>query len=329
MLNKILTALIVASLSLTPLFSFGQAVPTTLANELNVEINPTYPRPNGQVSVVLSMYTENLDSATITWYKDGKSVLSGKGEKRYSFEAGAAGEETRIEIRVTLLSGASFSKSFTISPTSVDLIWEANSYTPPFYRGKALHSSQGALKIVAMPEFISGNRRISPQNLIYEWSNDVSAYQSQSGYGKNVLVLNGSILGKSERVRVLVKDPSSNLTASASITINPKTPEIIFYENSPYYGHIFDRALTQEFELKSEEVQISSAPYYFSKENLGLLKYEWRLNGQSAPSLFGSRTAIFRKPEENRGRSSISLRIENTDRILQQAEGSLVMKFDN
>lgn len=323
--------IVIVSLVILPTITFAQTVniPFALSNELNVEIIPTYPSPNEVIFINLTLYTDDLNSADITWFQNGKNVLSGKGETRYNFRTGNIGEETKIEIVIKLLSGISFTKVFTLTPAGVDLVWEAESYVPPFYKGKALHPRQGVLKIVATPDFVKGGRRISPQNLIYEWSNDVEAYQNQSGYGKNVLILNGSLLGKSESVEVLVRDPVNNLVAQKFIDISPVDPEIVFYENSPYYGHIFDLAVTGTFNLKTEEVQVLATPYYFTKKDSGLLKYEWRLNGQSVPNLFGSRTAVFRKPEDKAGKSTVSLRIENQNRILQQANGGLTINFDN
>lgn len=323
--------ILVVSLLVLPMISFGQTIniPFALSNELNVAISPTYPSPNETVFVNLTLYTEDLNSADIEWYQNGKKVLSGKGETKFNFETGNIGEETKIEIKITLLSGVSFSKTFTLNPAGVDLVWEAISYVPPFYKGKALHSRQGVFKIVATPNFVKGGKRVLPQNLVYEWSNDVEVYQSQSGYGKNVIILDGSLLGKSESIEVLVTDPVNNFVAKNFVDIAPVNPEIIFYENNPYYGHIFDSAVTNTFNLKTDEVQVLAAPYYFTKNDSGLLKYEWRLNGQLVQNLFGSRTAVFKKPEDKTGKSTISLRVENANRILQQADGKLTINFEN
>ena len=216
-LTKILVAVGVGVVVL-PLISLAQInvnVPFALSNELGVEIIPNYPRPNEPVFINLTLYTDDLNSADIGWYKNDKLVLNGKGKVNYSFVAGNVGEETKIEIRIKLLSGTSFSKSFTLNPASIDLVWEANSYVPPFYKGKALHSRQGNLKIVAMPEFVKNGKRTAPENLVYEWSNGVDVYQSQNGYGKSVLILNGSILGQTDKIEVLVTDPVNNLVAEA------------------------------------------------------------------------------------------------------------------
>jgi hypothetical protein len=333
MLGKFIkiSVIIGVGMAILPVISLAQMnlnMSSTLSSELGVEIVPNYPRPNETVFINLSLYTDDLNSANITWYNNGKNVLSGKGETRYSFTTGPIGTESKIEIRVSLLSGVSFSKIINLNPASVDLIWEADSYVPPFYKGKALHPMQGSLKVAAMPEFIKNGRRISASNLVYQWSNGINVYQSQSGYGKSTIILNGSILGRSENMEVLVTDPVNNLVAQGFVNISPIDPEIVFYENSPYYGHLFDSAVTGTLNLKTEEIQILVAPYYFSKESAGGLKYEWRLNSQIIPDLSGSRTAIFRKPEEETGQSVISLRIENINRILQQANNDLTMNFE-
>lgn len=330
-LKKCFFALIASAISVLPLVSHAQFDTNTsfaLQNELGIEIIPDYPRPNEVVYVNLSMYTESLDSSDIAWYRDGKLATSGKGLTKYSFRMGQAGENVTIEIRVRLLSGATFSKSIILNPASVDIIWEANSYVPPFYKGRALHPIQGSLKLVAMPEFFKNGTRISPQNLIYQWSNGINAYQDQSGYGKNVVVVNGSLFGRTEKIEVLVTDPINNLVAQGFVDIDPVDPQIVFYQIDPYYGHIFDKAVFGSFNLKSDEVQVLAAPYYFSKEKPGLLQYNWMLNGTSVDDLLGSRTAIFKKPEDKTGGSSnIVLRMENSNRILQSTESSLMINF--
>jgi hypothetical protein len=327
---KILTISVVGIVFL-PIISLAQTTNTShaLTNELGVNVLPTYPKPNDTVSINLTLYTDDLNSANINWYKDGKEVLSGKGETTYSFKTGPAGTENKITIDVSLLSGASFSKTLTLNPVSVDLVWEANSYVPPFYKGKALHPRQGSLKLVAIPEFIKNGKRISSANLIYQWSNGLDVYQSQSGYGKNVVTIDGSLLGKEEKIKVSVTDPITNLVAQGSINITPVDPEIIFYENDPYYGNIFDSAVTGAYSLKTDEVQILAAPFYFTKESGDALTYLWQLNGQTISNLAGSLTAVFRRPEDKTtGTSNVSLQIDNANKILQQANNNLMISFE-
>lgn len=328
-LKKILTAFIF--LSFLPVLTYGQTnlnFASTMSDELAIEMIPTYPRPNENVYINLAMYTADLNSAEIFWYKDGKLELSGKGEVRYSFKTGAAGKETNIEIRVVLQEGQSFNRQVKVTPASVDLVWEANSYTPPFYKGKAMHGRQGLLKIVAMPNFIKNGSVIDPKTLIYEWSNGLNAYQSQSGYGKNILLINGSVLGQEDRIELLVRDPASNMVTNGFLTISPIDPELVFYEKNPFYGYIFEKSLGSNVTMKGEELEVWTAPYNLSNENSRNLRYEWRLNGSVAPELSNSRSAVFRRPEEGSGNSSVSLKIENLNRILQYVENTLMIKFE-
>lgn len=332
MLSKFIKFLSLASfcamlLPVTSLAQTGVDLQFALSHELNVEVSPTYPRPNSNVSINLTLYTADLNSAEITWVQDGKVALKGIGKTSYSFKTGLVGTETKIEIKIGLLDGTTFTKTLAFNPASIDLVWEANSYVPPFYKGKALYPKQGTIKVVALPEFVTKTKRLSPENLIYSWSNEVESFQDQSGYGKNVLVLNGSLLGKDENIRVLVTDPVNNLAAQGFLTIKPIDPEIVFYENSPYYGNLFDMVIANPFNLNTGEVQILAAPYYFTKESS--IKYEWHLNGEIVPGLADLMTAIFKKPQEGTGQSIVSLQVTNPNRLLQSADASLMMNFEN
>lgn len=303
-------------------------VPFSLPDELETEIIPNYPKPGEMVWINLSMYTADLDSADIAWYRNGKQELLGKGLKQYSFRNAESGKTTNIEIRVRLQNGTSFSKKLSFAPASIDLVWEADSYVPPFYQGKALHPRQGKVKVVAIPDFVLDGKRIKAEKLIYEWSDGLQVYQSQSGYGRNVLFLNGSILGSSEEVEVLVRDPESNLVAQAFLSIPTTDPEIVFYQNDSYYGFIFDQALRGQTELTSQEIEVFVSPLFITKELGSALQYNWRLNGQAVPELQGSRTAIFRKPENSAGQSNIRVEVKNDKKILQFADSSLTINFD-
>lgn len=324
-------------LGLIPTIVFAQfnlnniniSTPHALESELGVELIPTYPGPNQLVGVILTMYTEDLDSADIAWFENGKQVIIGRGIKQFSFITGEAGKKTEIEIRVRLQNGTIFTKKFSINPAGVDLLWEANTYTPPFYQGKALHSRQGQLKIVAMPNFQIDGKTLEPEKLIYEWSDGFEAYQSQSGYGRNVLILNGNILGKTQEIELFVRDPITNTSSNTSIEILPSDPEIIFYENDPFYGYNFEKALIQTIDMgKKEEVQVFASAFFFSKENGANIQYKWRLNGKNAPELENSKTVVFRRPEKEQGVANIKLEIENLNRVLQFANTNLNIKFD-
>ncbi len=297
-----------------------------LQSELNVEVIPTYPKPNSTVFIQLEMYSEDLDKAEITWNQDNKIFVKENGRKTYSFNSGPSGTETNIEVRVKLANGKTFYKSMKIKPVGVDLIWQSDSYVPPFFKGKALHPKQGNLTIVAMPDFTDSKGDLIPkEKLIYKWSDGTNAFDSQSGYGKNVLRIEGSLLGRTDRVEVLVTSPTESGAAFGIIEIPTTEPEVLFYEISPFYGPILNRAIPRNLDLSGEEVEIMAAPFYTSLNNTATLS--WRLNGARSGDLANSRTVIFRKPEGVSGSSRIDFSVENLSKILQQPRGSFNINF--
>ncbi len=315
---------------LYPVLAFAQinnSVPFSFEDDLQVEVVPSYPKPNEIVWLNLAIYTTDLDSADIGWYRNGKQEVLGKGLKQYSFRNGNAGETTSIEIRVRLQDGTVFSKKLSFAPAEVDLLWEADSYVPPFYRGKALHPRQGKLRVVAMPNFTTNGKVVPASKLIYEWSDGMQVYQSQSGYGRNVLSLNGSILGSTEQIQLTVRDPNSSLIAQSFLDVPTTDPELLFYRNDPYYGLLLDNAITEPIALTSQEVEVFASPFYITKELGSALKYNWTLNGQVVPELSNSRTAIFRKPESGSGRSDVRVEVKNENKILQFTDSRITINF--
>lgn len=328
MYRKIFFLQFILSLVFIPIFSNAQStfLPFSTSNELGIEMIPNYPRPNEKVYLSISLYTDDISSAEISWFVNGKLQEKGKGLVSFSTKLGNVGVETKIEIKALLLSGSSVSKTITLVPASVDIVWEAQSYTPPFYKGKALHPRQGVLKLVAVPEFYKDGKRIKSENLVYTWSNKTEVFQDKSGYGKNIIILNGSKLGDTDSIELLVTDPSNNLVADAFVDIFPTDPLIVFYRNDPFYGQLYNTSMPSLYDLKTEEVQLVASPYYFSKEKLNNMNYEWRINGSVVEELSTSLSAIFKKPEEA-GESRISLQIENQNRILQSANKGVSIRF--
>ncbi len=327
-MRKIITFFLI--LSCLPFFANAQNIniPNALENEISVAINPNYPKPNQKFTVSLSLYTADLSSAYIIWSKDGKAVAKGFGLTSYPFQAGSDSKLINIEANITLTNGTSFTKKIGISPAGVDLIWEADSYVPPFYQGKTLYPPQGRLKVVAIPNFSFGSSKLKDGDLIFNWSNDSVDFQDQSGLGKNTLLLNGSVTGQNENINVVVTDPTTNTTADAHVTIPTHEPELLFYKIDPYYGIILDRTLTNPYPLTEPELQVLGAPYFLTRDSGNRVTYNWTLNGNSIPNLTYSRTAVFRKPEDSKGESLLSLTIDNSLRILQEAENKLVIQFD-
>ncbi len=119
--------------------------------DLVVEMTPSNPGPNQSVSVSLNSFVFSIDSARISWILNGASKKSGRGEKNFTFETGGMGSQTTLRIVVETADGYVAEKTIRIKPGEVDLIWETESYVPPFYKGKALFSYQNKINFIAIP----------------------------------------------------------------------------------------------------------------------------------------------------------------------------------
>src|SRR3990167_10337236 len=75
----------------------------------------------------------------------------------------------------------------------VDLLWQGNSYVPPFYEGRTLWSSQSRITFLAIPH---GAGIGNPANLTYKWTKNGTVLGNINGVGKNTLSFIDSILSK-------------------------------------------------------------------------------------------------------------------------------------
>lgn len=292
--------------------------------ELTINITPRHPEPFQTVNISVEDFSRNINNENISWSLNGTVQKTGVGEKRFSFETGALGTVSRITVNV----GGS-SQEITIRPTQIDLIWQADTQTPPFYRGKAMHTNQSALTIVAEPHFFSSQgTRINPDSLIYKWKRDGRVSDSASGYGLKTFSVAPPVLAKPETIEVEVSSSDNTFFSTASITIPITESEVLVYENHPLYGIMFNRLLNgQEFQMNNPETSFVAFPINFSTvQNLANdLKYNWRLNSFLIDQ--NDREVIFRRPESGSGRSAISLNVSNPDKFMQTATAQMTAAF--
>jgi len=318
---------------LLPAFIHAQLSPEAalqqLSQNIDVSISPENPGPNTDVTIRIESYSTDLNGAQITWVVNGKIVSDGMGEKVLKLKTGNIGTITSINLSVQPSDGDAFQKTIDLAPASVDLLWQGDSYTPPFYKGRAVFTNQGSITFVAIPSIIdrSGNT-VSPKNVIYTWSKDGSVLGSLSGTGKNSLTLLDSILGLPMNISVVASTLDNSIVTKSSISMQSGSPIILFYENNPLLGILYNREIGSGFKLSSPEVNIIGAPYFFSNKDLqaNALKYTWALNGsnigspnQNSITLRGQHGAV--------GNSTLGLKIENVNNILQTLEKSMNIEF--
>ena len=277
----------------------------------SIVITPTVPSPNQTVSAEVRDFSVDLNSSTITWFVNGSETDKGIGKTNTSFQIGGSGATTTVRAFITPLSGQSKEATTQISVADVDLVWTANTYTPPLYKGKSLYSPQSSIVIAAIPQFPNNS------GLIYTWKNGNTVLGSQSGAGRNTLVLSGSILGGSQNISVKVTSSDKKIKAVSSANISPRDVNVVVYED----GEGIDNAITDSYILTNDSVRLRAVPYYISSPSA---QYTWSVNGQATSN---TSDLITLNTEGRQGVAQIDVSVKHIQNFLQSARESLIINF--
>ncbi len=326
-----LVFLVFSAFFVLPASSFAQGIPGVGA-PITLTADPVNPKPLQAVSLDLSSFSVNIDQASITWLAGGKVIGKGTGLKHMTVQAGALGSSKTVEALVSTKEAGELSATTVIRPADLSLVWQAASYVPPFYKGKALLPYGGTYKVVALPEIVdAAGRKADPRALIYSWKKNGAVQQSVSGYGKDFFVSSQtSFVRQGDEVEVEVTNPADGFTVSGSTTVSPIAPEIHFYDDSPIYGVVLEKELGDRITLSNEEISIDSEPYFFSVvgKQSPILDYAWKLNDASVPDFSGKSTITLRRADKAAGSSEVGLSVTNSALLLQGASHSLVIRYE-
>ena len=298
-------------------------------SDISVNLTPENPTPNEDTTINLSSYVDNLDTVLITWSLGGKSVSSGIGKKSFSVTAPAAGSETDVTATISLPDG-SLDEKIVIRPTVMVLLWQAeDSYVPPFYRGKAMPSPQSEVKVVAMPEIITGGSMVDPANMTYVWKQDYNNVQDSSGYGKNYFIYTNDYLDDSNNIDVTASTIDQQNSSEASINIATTLPKIEFYKNDVTLGTLWEQALSDGHKIQGTET-LQAAPYFISPRDVSnpLLTWTWSINDSTINTSILTPDLIPLQTQAGvSGTSKIDLQISNSYKVFETASKEINVTF--
>ncbi len=296
----------------------------TNTSDVVLSISPQSPKANTNVTAVLSSYSTDLNKANISWTLNGTLAIQNVGQKTYSFTSPNIGTQTTVSAQIMTADGSIFNKSITITPANVDLLWEAvDSYTPPFYEGKALIPSQGTVKVTA----IAGSS--NSQKYIYNWKQDDDNQPDSSGYGKDSYTFKNSYLEPSNTVEVSVSSLIGNNLGDNTITTTPGTPLILFYEKDPTLGTLWQQILTDGYTINSNGDTLVAEPYFFAPKNLNssALQFTWSLGGSAIDTPAVPNEISIKPASGQSGSSTIDLSINNVKTLFLSMEKTLNVNF--
>lgn len=305
-----------------------QDIIDSIQNNIQVSLNPEFPKAGDTVVIHLQSYSTPLDQATISWIVGGKTISKGFGVADFSVVAGRIGSKSTVTARIVTATGSTVDRTITIQPADIDLLWQASSYVPPFYQGKALYPHQGLITFTAVPN-VSADKSITKAlgSYIYTWKKGNDVLGDFSGYGKNTFTLRGPIISRPFTVTVEVKTTEGVSIGTASVAVNPRSPEVAFYEDNPLLGVMFNKNLTN-YTMRNKELSIISIPFFFNSNGEPVdLEYKWTMNGKSIASQSDPATLTVRNATGASGNSTVGLQISNTLKALQFASDSMSITF--
>ena len=296
--------------------------------DVSIIADPAVPAPNSEVHLTAESSFLDLSNADITWSVDGKTTLSGIGDKETSVSVGGAGVETRVSVRVSLL-GESASASLSLIPGSVDLLFDATGYTPPFYKGRSLSSPGTSVRLVAIPHIISRGGPVAAGNLIYTWRQDGEVLGSLSGRGRSSTTVPGPSLFDTSVIQVTVNTADGSASAQASVRIPAIDPGLTLYVNHPLYGVEYYRAVRDRDALPDLEATLSIIPYFVaaSSPKDTLLRYDWSVNGTPLAASSSTRNEVTVNAAGASGPATISLRLTSPLNFNLDAQHAWTISF--
>jgi len=305
-----------------------QQIIDSIENNIQVSLTPQFPKAGDTIAIHLQSNSTPLDQATISWIVDDKILSKGFGLADFSTTAGRVGSKSIITIKIITTNGKTVTKTITIQPADIDLLWQATSYVPSFYQGKALYPHQGLITFTAVPN-VSADKSITKSlgSYIYTWKKDGDVLGDFSGYGKNTFSLRGTIISRAFTIEVNVTSTDGISLGSASATVNPRSPQVALYENDPLLGVLYNKNLSS-YKMQSKELSITAVPFFFNKGTEPVsLEYKWTMNGQSISSQSDPSTLTVRNATGVSGSSTIGLQINNVLKTLQFASNSMSITF--
>lgn len=303
----------------------------SLNEQIDLKVTPENPKPESEVTVEVNMYATDINRLLIVWKVNDKEVTKGVGMKKFKFTNGPAGVLTKVDVAIFPKSGTPIQRSLSFSPINVDILWQAKTYTPPFYKGKALFTPESEVEILSFPYALNGNSRIDPNQMIYKWKLNYELDDSASGFGKNTFQFKGPIILRENFFQSSVYSSANpEIQGINTLRLNHVSPQIILYEDNPIYGVLYNQSIKGEYTLKGGESKISATPLFFSTKNKNeKVGYMWELDSNKVNVPKYQNSVIFKRNNSVKGSAFLRLVIDNSSHILQRASTSLRLLYEN
>jgi hypothetical protein len=293
------------------------------AQNLSVTKIPPYPKAGESVVLSVSSFVANLEKSLITWKENNEVVLEGIGKTNYTIPS-ARNTTFTVEV-VDSATKKKFTQGITITTSEIDLLWEAiGSYTPPFYKGKALPALEANINVVAIP------KNQLTQNLFYSWEKEYQKQSSQSGKGKNSFGYIATPLEQANDIAVTVSSSDGSFSSQENVVIRYGNSEVLFYQDDPGLGTLFNKAIKNGFNIGTEkDIILTAIPYFITADTATskVLDMIWSVNGATMPEQTVKNKVRLIGQCGLSGNAVVSIFIKNTSRLFEEGSVGISLEF--
>lgn len=298
--------------------------PLAFGTNLSIGLSPQYPRPQNTVHLTAGGTGLDLGGSAIVWRAGGKIIAQGAGITSADITAGALGTQTAVEVDVTTRDGNMRSAQALIAPAELDLLVGSDSYTPPFYRGRALPSAGTDLIVQALAHFKRPDGTFAPDSdITYTWKRDTEVLGDISGRGRSSAVIPVMHLFTNDTITVDAVSSDGILSGEASITAPSKEPVLDLYEDHPLYGVLYNRALGSSSFVSESEMAFVAIPYFAQagSPNDPGLSYLWSVNDARVPPAATLPSELIINADNSNGQAQIALEVTHARNFYMDATG--------
>lgn len=296
-----------------------------ISNPLQISVVPKYVQPNSTISVSVEAYSIDLNSATISWSVDGVPYSGSAGNTHIAVPVGDVGESVVVTVGAQTPQGQRFDLRRVITPAEAAIVWEADTYTPPLYKGRSLFTSQSTLHFVAIPNIVRNGSRVPNSQLVFTWEHDGTILGSKSGTGQDSLTLTGSILSQPEVVAVEVKTLDGAISTRERIVVPIIGSRVRIYEDTPLLGTRFERALGATEIVTNQEITLRAYPYFMPVTDPRSLVWDWIVGDIHT---YDQQITLRNTTQATSGRVPIELNVEKVGSLLHTRTTDIDLIFE-
>lgn len=218
--------------------------------------------------------------------------------------------------------GQSAEAQFSIGETAkarvaageVEIIVEADTYVPSFYKGRAEPTSGNLVRATAIP--LSAD----PVNFSYRWKLNGQPLLSS---GQSVTF--PAPIGDNFMLEVTVLN-NGVFWSEKGETMALSNPEVVFYEENTLRG-LGTIAIKGDFSLIGTEASITAEPFFVGRGNQNNLQGNWSVDNQVVTTN-DWRKLTFIRPEEPNAKYLVELDIFNRVNLSEQASNSFNLHLE-